>query len=118
MKTTKKPTPAISRQAPRRRSNWQYYTAAVVCCIVMVAGFFFAARQHFSSMEYGMQNSRLRHQLDELEAEKRRLLLNREITLTPTELKKAVRRIGFVDDTDNIKNVPAKRRSHRHRKRS
>jgi len=106
MKTNRKPTPTISRQAPRRRSNWQYYAAAVVCCMVLVAGFFFAARQHFSSMEYGLQNSLLRRQLDELQAEKRRLLLSREVTLTPTELKKAVRRIGFVDDTDNIKNTP------------
>jgi hypothetical protein len=80
----------------------------VVCCSVLVAGFFFAARQHFSSMEYGLQNSRLRRQLDELQAEKRRLLLNREVTLTPAELRKAVRRVGFVDDTDEIKNSPAK----------
>lgn len=108
MKTNRKPTQTISRQAPRRRSHWQYYAAAVICCSVLVAGFFFAARQHFSSMEYGLQNSRLRRQLDELQSEKRRLLLNREVTLTPAELRKAVRRVGFVDDTDEIKNAPAK----------
>jgi len=108
MKTNPKPTPTISRQAPRRRSHWQYYAAAVICCSILVAGFFFAARQHFSSMEYGLQNSRLRRQLDELQAEKRRLLLNREVTLTPAELRKAVRRVGFVDDTDEIKNAPSK----------
>jgi hypothetical protein len=108
MRTNRKPTPIISRQAPRRRPHWQYYSAAVLCCSVLVAGFFFAARQHFSSMEYGLQNSRLRRQLDELQVEKRRLLLNREVTLTPAELRKAVRRIGFVDDTDEIKNTPAK----------
>src|SRR5690242_14759006 len=108
MKTNRNLSPAIRRKAPKRRSNWQYYIAAVICCAVMVAGFFFAARQHFSSMEYGLQNSRLRRELDELQAEKRRLLLSREITLTPAELKKAVRRVGFVDDTDAIKNVPAK----------
>jgi hypothetical protein len=106
MNTTRKP--AISRLAPKRRTNWQYYTAATLCCMVLVAGFFFAARQHFSSMEYGLQNSRLRRQLDELQAEKRRLLLNREVSLSPGELKKAIRRVGFIDDTDSIKTSQAK----------
>jgi hypothetical protein len=108
MKTNRKPTSAISRQAPQRRSSWQYYAAAVVCCAVLVAGFFLAARQHFSSMEYGLQNSRLRRELDELQAEKRRLLISREVSLTPAEIRKAVRRVGFVDDTDAVKDVPAK----------
>lgn len=97
MSTNRKPTSAISRPAQKRRSNWQYYTVAVTCCAVLVAGFFFAARQHFSSMEYGLQNSRLRRELDELQSEKRRLLLSREFTMTPGELKKAVRRIGSTD---------------------
>lgn len=108
MNTNIKPTPTISRQAPLRRSQWQYYVIAIICCSLLVAGFFLAARQHFSSMEYGLQNSRLRRQLDELQAEKRRLLLNREVTLTPAELRKAVRRVGFVDDIDEIKNTPPK----------
>jgi len=108
MKTTQMPTPAISRLAPTRKSNWQYYVAAIICCVVLVAGFFFAARQHFSSMEYGLQNSRLRRQLDELQAEKRRLMLNREVSLSPIELKKAIRRVGFVDDTDSVKTALAK----------
>jgi hypothetical protein len=96
MKTTI-PSASIIRPQRPQASNWQYYTVATVCCAVLVAGFFFAARQHFSSMEYGMQNSKLRRQLDELQSEKRRLLLNREIAISPTELKKAVRRVGFVD---------------------
>jgi hypothetical protein len=96
MKTT---IPATSIKRPQRSQNpnWQYYAIATACCAVLVAGFFFAARQHFSSMEYGLQNSKLRRQLDELQSEKRRLLLNREIAISPTELRKAVRRIGFVD---------------------
>jgi hypothetical protein len=103
MKTNRKPTSAISRPAKKRRSNWQYYTVAVTCCAVLVAGFFFAARKHFSSMEYGLQNSRLRHQLDELQSEKRRLLLSREFTMTPGELKKAVRRVGSTDYLNSLK---------------
>lgn len=82
---------------PRQTPNWQYYAAAVACCAVLVAGFFLAARQHFSSMEYGLENSRLRRQLDELQAEKRKLLVTREVSMSPIELRKAVRRIGFMD---------------------
>ena len=86
---------------PRPTQSWQYYATATVCCVVLVAGFFFAARQHFSSMEYGLQNSRLRRQLDELQSEKRKLLLNREVSMSPIELRKAVRRIGFMDSPAN-----------------
>jgi hypothetical protein len=86
---------------PRQIQSWQYYATATVCCVVLVAGFFFAARQHFSSMEYGLQNSRLRRQLDELQSEKRKLLVTREVSMSPIELRKAVRRIGFMDSPAN-----------------
>lgn len=95
------PATSITRPQRPKASNWQYYCVATLCCAVLVAGFFFAARQHFSSMEYGLQNSKLRHALDELQSEKRRLLLNREIAISPVELKKAVRRIGFMDTPAN-----------------
>jgi len=91
------PATSITRPQRPKASNWQYYAVATLCCTVLVAGFFFAARQHFSSMEYGLQNSKLRRQLDELQSEKRRLLLNREVAISPVELKKSIRRIGFVD---------------------
>lgn len=70
--------------------------ALILTCVVMVTGgFFVAARQHFASMDYGMKNSRLRKQIDQLESEKRRLLLAREISLSPAEIKKAVKKIGI-----------------------
>ena len=96
MKTTI-PAAAITRPRRPQAPNWQYYAVATLCCAVLVAGFFFAARQHFSSMEYGLQNSKLRRAIDDLQAEKRRLLLNREIAISPIELRKAVKRIGFMD---------------------
>jgi hypothetical protein len=77
-------------KAPRRR-NWP---AVVACVGVLACGFFFAARQHFSSMDFGMKNSRLRKQIDDLESEKRRLLLAREISLSPNEIKKAAAKVG------------------------
>ena len=75
----------------------RYSLLTALCGALLVAGFFFAARQHFSSMDYSIRNSRLRKQLDELEAEKRRLLLAKEISLSPAELMKAAKRIGYRD---------------------
>ena len=91
------PATSITRPQRPKAPNWQYYSVATLCCAVLVAGFFFAARQHFSSMEYGLQNSKLRRDLDALQTEQRRLLLNREIAISPAELKKAVKRIGYID---------------------
>lgn len=71
------------------------YAMMFMCVLVLVTGFFFAARQHFSSMDYGIRNSRLRKQLDDLETEKRRLLLAREVSLSPAEIKKAARKLGI-----------------------
>jgi hypothetical protein len=106
MKTTI-PSGSISRPQRSQNSGWQYYAIATVCCAALVGGFFLAARQHFSSMEYGLQNSKLRRQLDELQSEKRRLLLNREIAVSPIELKKAVKRIGYMDTPTRSENIQA-----------
>lgn len=88
MKGTKK------RAAEPKR--WRTYLMMFVCGAVLVAGFFLAARQHFASMDFGMRNSRLRKQIDDLEAEKRRLILAREMSLSPAEIKKAAKKTGLV----------------------
>ncbi len=72
----------------------------LLCGLMLVSGIFYAGRQHFSSMDYGMKNSRLRKQIDELQAEKRRLLLAREIALSPAEIKKAAIKVGFTDSPE------------------
>lgn len=91
---------------PRR-----YFLITLMCGLILVVGFFFAARQHFSSIDYGIKNSRLRKQLDELEAEKRRLMLAREIAMTPSEIKKAAKKLGLIEvvtnDAELISAVPA-----------
>lgn len=69
-----------------RRRTWP---AIFACVTVLACGFFFAARQHFSTLDFGMKNSHLRKQIDDLESQKRRLLLAREVSLSPAELKKA-----------------------------
>ncbi|MBK8302661.1 MAG: hypothetical protein WBC19_10210 [Pyrinomonadaceae bacterium] len=89
----------IKRKAAARRQSEQKrgrtYALILVCGLLVVSGFFFAGRQHFSSMDYGMKNSRLRKQIDDLESEKRRLLLAREISSSPMEIKKAAKKVGF-----------------------
>jgi len=80
------PSATISRPQRSQAPGWQYYAVAIVCCAVLVAGFLLAARQHFSSMEYGLQNSKLRRQLDDLQSAKRRLLLNREVAVSPIDI--------------------------------
>lgn len=70
------------------------YLLIAMSVSLVTTGLFFAGRQHFSSMDVGMKNSRLRKQIDELEAEKRRLLLAREVSMSPAEIKKAAKRVG------------------------
>ena len=96
-KRTPRPAPTSRNKAPKTAPSWNYYVAATAVCCVLVAGFFLAARQHFSSIDFGIKNSRLRRQLDELQAEKRRLMLSKEITLSPAEIRKAAKRVGVVD---------------------
>jgi hypothetical protein len=75
---------------PRR-----YILMTILCSLFLVVGFFFAASQHFSAMKYGMKNSALRKQIDELETEKRQLMLAKEIALSPAEIKKAAKKMGL-----------------------
>jgi len=88
-----KPTMAVS--TPARELSWSFMLLVIICACVVAAGFFFAARQHFSSMEYGLKNSKLREQLQNLETEKRRLLLAREVASSPLAIRKAAHDIGL-----------------------
>src|SRR5437763_11921440 len=70
----------------------------VLCALLFASGFFLAGRQHFSSVDFGMKNSKLRKQVEDLETEKRRLILAREISLSPNEIRKAAKKIGLMAD--------------------
>src|ERR687898_385265 len=101
--------PAIARTksraataAPARELSWSFILLIIVCTCVVAAGFFFAARQHFTSMDYGIKNSKLREQLRNLEAEKRRLLLAREVAQSPISVRKAAREIGLREVTEEV----------------
>lgn len=80
---------------PARELSWSFMLLVVICAGVVAVGFFFAARQHFTSMDYGIKNSRLRDQLQNLETEKRRLLLAREVASSPLSIRKAASAMGM-----------------------
>jgi hypothetical protein len=75
----------------------KYVLLSAVCGVALVASFFFGAQQHFSSIDYSMQNNKLKKQIEELESAKKGLVLAREVSLSPAEIKKAAKKIGFFD---------------------
>ena len=88
-----------SQTARRDPIPWKYCLLTLACGLMLVVGFFFAARSHFASIDFGIKNSKLRKQIDELEADKRRLILSKEIALSPAEIKKAAKKIGLTEMT-------------------
>lgn len=85
---------------------WSYLVVIAICGCVIAAGFLLAARQHFVSMDLGMKNSNLRKQLDDLESENRRLMLAREVALSPIEITRVARSFGFVESAEQTLAVP------------
>ena len=78
---------------------WRYCLLTLVCGLILVGGFFYAARQHFSAMDFGIKNAKLRQSRENLEAEQRRLYLTKEISLSPSEIKRVAKKIGLQDLT-------------------
>lgn len=85
----------VQRTVAREFTPWKYFVVIALCGFVLAAGFFLAAKQHFSSMDLGIKNSKLREQLKALESENRRLLLSREVAFAPEEIKRAAINLGF-----------------------
>ena len=81
---------------------WRHRFLIIICAVILAAGFFLAARQHFMSMEIGIKNSDMRKQLDDLEAEKRRLLFAREVAYSPDEIKRSALKIGFHEVSSEV----------------
>lgn len=98
LKTMKKRNLTTKRETINREQDpipWRYCLLTLVCGLLLVVGFFWAARQHFSAMDFGIKNAKLRQQKESLEAEQRRLYLSREISLSPGEIKKVAKKIGL-----------------------
>ena len=81
--------------AERNASMLPYVLLTIACAAFLATGFFFAARQHFAAMDLGMKNSTLRKQVEEMEAQKRQLVLAREIVRSPAEMKRIASNKGF-----------------------
>ena len=94
---TRKPNKKERIRREKDPIPWRYCLTTLACGLFLVVGFFGAARQHFSSIDYGIKNSKLRKQVEDLEAENRRLLLSKEIALSPGEIKKSAKQIGMVE---------------------
>lgn len=94
----KKESVTRQRRAPL---SWRYGLPFLVCGVLLLAGFFFAARQHFSAIEYGIRNAKLRQQKNVLENEQRQLHLDREISFSPAEIKKVAKKIGLQELASN-----------------
>lgn len=94
-------------------ASWRFKFLIVTCGLLIACGLFYAARQHFSAMDYGIKNAKLRQQKDELEAERRRLSLARDVALSPDEIKKSFKKVGLREYaasgietvTRNVKNL-------------
>ena len=80
---------------------WRYCLLTLLCGTLLVGGFFVAARSHFASIDFGIKNSSLKKQLEDLEAEKRHLLWLKEKALSPAEIKKAAKKLGLTETTAN-----------------
>ncbi|MGI8469475.1 MAG: hypothetical protein ACR2N3_13580 [Pyrinomonadaceae bacterium] len=82
-------------QRQRDSISWRYCFLVMTCGLILATGFFFAARQHFSAIEYGIKNAKLRRQKEDLENLQRQLYLAKEVALSPVEIKKAAKKIGL-----------------------
>lgn len=74
---------------------WRFFILMVLCAAVLASGFFYAARQHFSTMDLGLKNSKMRKQIEDLESERRRLILSKEVSLSPSEIARTAHSMGF-----------------------
>lgn len=79
---------------------WRFFALTILCASILAAGFFFAARQHFMVMDLGLKNSKLRKQIEDLEFERRRLILAKEISISPLEITRAAGVMGFRKNSD------------------
>lgn len=102
MKKRNVPQNKKNTRQPRREGDpipWRYCLLSLICGVILVGGFFLAARQHFSAIDYGIRNAKLRQQKENLESDQQRFKLQKEVTLSPAEIKKAARKIGFREMT-------------------
>lgn len=87
---------STSKRMASSGSHIRVYGTMVLAGAIVITGFFLAATQHFSVLDFSMKNSQLRRKIDALQAEKRRLLVAREVSLSPAEIKKAAEKAALL----------------------
>lgn len=101
----KRRTRTTTRKSTRKAGNgqltWKSYVIGTLVVVFLLSTLFFAGRNHFASVRYGFKNAELRGSIDQLQAEKRRLLVSKEIAMSPAEINKAARKLGFLPMTAN-----------------
>lgn len=96
-----------AHNAERNSTTLLYVLLTIACAAFLATGFFFAARQHFAAMDLGMKNSTLRKQVEEMESQKRQLVLAREMVRSPAEMKRIASNKGFRQRESSIAPVAA-----------
>lgn len=89
----RKRTSQVRRQ--RDPIPWRYCILTTVCGLLLLGGFFAAAKQHFSTVGYAMDNAKLRVRIAKLKDEKRKLRLSKERASSPVRIASLANKIGF-----------------------
>lgn len=74
---------------------WWNCIFGLIVGILSIGGFAYAAQQHFSAHECSRRNVEMQRQIERLRAERQQLLAQREIALSPAQLKKQAQKIGM-----------------------
>lgn len=91
--------PSRQRNAPiareRDRGALVRLGLLLLCGLALAGGFVYAGGQHFSALGFGYQTENLRKVREQLTADQRRLLLEREAAASPARLERAARQLGM-----------------------
>ncbi len=101
----KQPYRRPTSQISERPIAWGYLVLTIFCAALIAGGFFFAGLQHFQTIDLGIKNAQLRNEEEELRSEKRRLILVREIAISPRELARTAKRLGFEEIGETLQAV-------------
>ena len=67
----------------------------LLCGLTLAGGFVYAGVQHFAALKLGYETQNLRKVRDNLAAEQRRFLVEREAVASPARLERAARQLGM-----------------------
>ncbi|HXF43560.1 MAG TPA: hypothetical protein VNK26_07450 [Pyrinomonadaceae bacterium] len=99
----------IEEKVSEKSAPTLFYIIITITFVAIIAsGLFLVAKQQLAIYEIGIKKSNLKKQMEELEAEQRRLLAEREIARSPVEIKKAALRMGFRESNASLISYRAK----------